>query len=99
MTNKKESLKTIKVLNIAQPNAHNVMHSGKNIENRTMLTKIRGTIAIYASATYQKSRFKNQSIQKESKNVIPLIDWKYLLALIVMALASEWFIRKFNGLI
>ena len=40
-----------------------------------------------------------QSIQKENKNTIPLIDWKYLLILIVISLTLEWFLRKYNGLI
>jgi hypothetical protein len=40
-----------------------------------------------------------QSIQKESKNVIPLIDWKYLLIFIAILLSLEWFLRKYNGLI
>ena len=39
------------------------------------------------------------TIQKSSKNVVPLIDWKYLLGLIIFSLALEWFIRKYNGLI
>jgi len=43
------------------------------------------------------SRFA--TIQKSSKNVVPLIDLKYLLALIVLSLAIEWFLRKYNGLI
>ncbi len=38
-------------------------------------------------------------IQKSSKNIIPLIDWKYLLAIIVLSLSLEWFLRKYNGLI
>jgi len=38
-------------------------------------------------------------IQKTDQKVVPLIDWKYLLALIVLALSTEWFIRKYNGLI
>lgn len=38
-------------------------------------------------------------IQKSTKNIVPLIDWKYLLALIVLCLAIEWFLRKYNGLI
>ena len=38
-------------------------------------------------------------IQKSIKNIVPLIDWKYLLALIVLCLSAEWFIRKYNGLI
>jgi len=40
-----------------------------------------------------------QSIQKENKNTIPLIDWKYLLFLIAISLTTEWFLRKYNGLI
>lgn len=39
------------------------------------------------------------SIQKSSKNVVPLIDFNYLLALLILSLALEWFIRKYNGLI
>ena len=42
------------------------------------------------------SRFA--TIQKSSKKIVPLIDWKYLLILIALSLASEWFIRKYNGL-
>ena len=38
-------------------------------------------------------------IEKSTKNTVPLIDWKYLLALIVLSLTIEWFIRKYNGLI
>jgi hypothetical protein len=43
------------------------------------------------------TRFK--PIQKSHKNIIPLIDWKYLLFLIALSLAIEWFLRKYNGLI
>ncbi|NMH88295.1 VWA domain-containing protein [Flavivirga algicola] len=39
------------------------------------------------------------SIQKSNKNIIPLIDWKYLLVIIALSLGLEWFIRKYNGLI
>ena len=38
-------------------------------------------------------------VQKSTKNVVPLIDFKYLLVLIAISLALEWFIRKYNGLI
>jgi len=48
-------------------------------------------------ALLEDDRF--QSIQKSEQKVVPLIDWKYLLALIVAALTIEWFIRKYNGLI
>ena len=39
------------------------------------------------------------TIQKSERNRIPIIDWKYLLSLIALALSLEWFIRKYNGLI
>jgi hypothetical protein len=39
------------------------------------------------------------TIQKSTKNSMPLIDWQWLLAIIVLSLAAEWFIRKYNGLI
>ncbi|ULC58243.1 VWA domain-containing protein [Flaviramulus sp. BrNp1-15] len=38
-------------------------------------------------------------IQKSNKNTIPLIDWKYLLAVLALSLGLEWFLRKYNGLI
>lgn len=37
--------------------------------------------------------------QKSSKNIVSLIDFRILMALIVAFLALEWFIRKYNGLI
>ena len=43
------------------------------------------------------SRFA--TVQKSNKNVVPLIDFKYLLGLIVLSLSIEWFLRKYNGLI
>jgi hypothetical protein len=39
------------------------------------------------------------TIQKSTKNTMPLIDWQWLLAIIALSLAAEWFIRKYNGLI
>lgn len=45
----------------------------------------------------QNENFK--SIQKQTKNTIPLVDWKYLLGIIILAFAAEWFLRKYNGLI
>lgn len=59
------NIKEIKVLNIAQPNAHNIFVNGKNVENRNMPSNFRGTIAIYGSKTYSKSRFEGQDVKKE----------------------------------
>jgi len=40
-----------------------------------------------------------QAIQKSHNTSRPLIDWKYLLAIIALALSAEWFLRKYKGLI
>ena len=40
-----------------------------------------------------------KAIERSQQKVVPLIDWKYLLALIALMLSSEWIIRKYNGLI
>jgi hypothetical protein len=37
--------------------------------------------------------------QKSSKKVVSLVDFKLLLALIILSFTLEWFIRKYNGLI
>jgi hypothetical protein len=42
---------------------------------------------------------KYVSIQKSSTKITPLIDWKWLLGVIVFSLSIEWFIRKYNGLL
>jgi hypothetical protein len=50
-----------------------------------------------SSALLTDARFT--AIQKSEQKTVPLVDWKYLLALIALTLALEWFIRKYNGLI
>jgi hypothetical protein len=42
---------------------------------------------------------KYKAIQKEIVAKTPLIDWVWLLVLIAISLASEWFIRKYNGML
>lgn len=37
-------------------------------------------------------------IQKSTENIVPFIDWKWLLAILAILLTIEWFIRKYNGL-
>lgn len=39
------------------------------------------------------------TLQKSTKNIVPLIDFKILLFLIAISLAVEWLLRKYNGLI
>jgi len=48
-----------------------------------------------------KNLVENQdytSVQKENKIMVSLIDWKWILSLIVLSLSLEWFIRKYRGL-
>ncbi|HUH46124.1 MAG TPA: hypothetical protein VLZ54_03140, partial [Arenibacter sp.] len=56
-----------------------------------------GQIDSLALHLYGDSRFT--PIQKNKLNVVPLIDFKWILGIIVLALTLEWFIRKYNGLI
>jgi hypothetical protein len=58
----------------------------------------------YPSQTYALIRELSSAdrflpTQKSIKNIVSLIDFRILLALIAVSLAAEWFIRKFNGLI
>jgi len=49
-----------------------------------------------------KSLLENENykaVQKSIVNKTPLIDWVWLLVLIVLSLSSEWFIRKYNGML
>src|SRR5690606_28243016 len=38
-------------------------------------------------------------VQKSNKQTVPLIDFKYVLGLLALLLATEWFVRKYKGLI
>ncbi len=40
-----------------------------------------------------------KAVQKAIVKKTPLIDWIWLLILIAISLASEWFIRKYNGML
>ncbi len=44
----------------------------------------------------EDSRYR--PVQKSTENVVPLIDWKWLLAVLALLLGIEWFMRKYNGL-
>ena len=38
-------------------------------------------------------------VQKSIIKKIPLIDWVWLLIILVLSLATEWFLRKYNGML
>lgn len=40
-----------------------------------------------------------KAIQKEIVSKTPLIDWIWLLIIIAVTLSSEWFLRKYNGML
>lgn len=40
-----------------------------------------------------------KAVQKSIVKKTPIIDWVWLLILIAISLASEWFIRKYNGML
>ena len=40
-----------------------------------------------------------KQVQKSEEKIEPLIEWIYLLGLIILSLTLEWFLRKYNGLI
>ena len=46
-----------------------------------------------------KRNEKYKAIQKSVNTKTPIIDWVWLLILIVMSLSAEWFIRKYNGML
>jgi hypothetical protein len=49
-----------------------------------------------------KALLENQDYKATEKAIVkktPLIDWVWLLILIAIALGSEWFIRKYNGML
>ena len=40
-----------------------------------------------------------KAVQKAIVKKTPIVDWVWLLVLIAISLASEWFIRKYNGML
>jgi hypothetical protein len=49
-----------------------------------------------------KTLLENEEYKEIQKDVVtksPLIDWKWLLILIAVFLSTEWFVRKYNGML
>jgi len=42
---------------------------------------------------------KYKITQRETVTRLPLVNWKYLLGILILVLGAEWFLRKYNGLI
>src|SRR5690606_16947431 len=84
-----------------------------NVEQQFLNANV-GKLQNLATNSQGKAYFTNQTdvliddllsseqfvtIQKSSINIVPLVDWKFLLAIIILSLSTEWFLRKYNGLI
>ena len=54
-----------------------------------------GNLVDLRDSLLQSDRYR--PIQKSRRNVVSLIDYRWLLGLIVLALSAEWFIRKYQG--
>ncbi|WP_029036829.1 hypothetical protein [Salinimicrobium xinjiangense] len=58
---------------------------------------------VYFPAEFEKLRNQLLSddsyaiVQKSHEKDVSLIDWKYLLLIIILALSAEWFLRKYYG--
>lgn len=48
---------------------------------------------------FLKNNENYKAVQKEITKKAPLIDWIWLLVLLAVTLAAEWFVRKYNGLL
>jgi len=46
-----------------------------------------------------KNNEKYKITQQETVTQLPLVNWKYLLGILILVLGIEWFLRKYNGLI
>ncbi|MEZ4857783.1 MAG: VWA domain-containing protein [Flavobacteriaceae bacterium] len=104
---------TVSVKNEAVSRSGNFTIIDFNVEQQFLnanVTKLRNLATNTGGKSFFTNEYQNlvetlltndayKAIEKSQQKVIPLIDWKYLLALIVLALASEWISRKYNGLI
>jgi len=75
-----------------------------NVTKLSRLATYSNGKTFYISESMQliTSLLENESykaIQKSEEKIVSLIDWKYLLGLIILSLSLEWFLRKYNGLI
>ncbi|HLP65254.1 hypothetical protein [Flavobacterium sp.] len=70
---------------------------------RQLASQTKGTVFVPNQIdTLIKTLMENndyKSVQKEIVTKTPIIDWIWLLVLIALALATEWFVRKYNGLL
>lgn len=76
------------------PNAEGLKQLARNSGG---LLFFEGQVESLISELLNNEQFR--SIQKERINLVSLIDWKWLLALIIVSLSLEWLLRKYRGMI
>jgi len=90
----------IKVLNVAQPHAHDIIFNGKNVENRSGACNFVGTIAIYASKTLSNKRFEGSDVKIEDCTFGAIIGFADLVECItdeqVNAKTKKWFMGPYG---
>jgi hypothetical protein len=103
---------TVKVVNenLSKSGSFNIMDydveqqfTSSNYSKLERLSESTGGKVFYPSKTKDlindlmgDANFK--PVRKSDENVVSLVDFRFLLGIMVVALAAEWFIRKYNGL-
>lgn len=77
--------------------------SSSNYKKLNRLAKSTNGALFYANKTgglkqQLLSKQEYKPVQKSKENIVPLIEFKFLLGLILLVFAVEWFLRKYNGL-
>ena len=77
---------------------------GPNVNDLRQLARQSGGIEFFENQVedLKIELLQNQSfkaVQKQRNNLISLIDWKWILGLIVLSLSLEWLLRKYRGMI
>ncbi|WP_378188107.1 VWA domain-containing protein [Aquimarina sp. W85] len=96
-----ENLKASGVFKILQYDVEKQFLNADFPKLQVLAQHTQGTIYSVDQSELLQSNFVNdqryQPIQKSSENVVSLIDWKYLLLIILVSLTLEWFLRKYYG--
>ena len=77
--------------------------SSSNYKKLNRLAKSTNGALFYANKTgglkqQLLSKQEYKPVQKSKENIVPLVEFKFLLGLILLVFAVEWFLRKYNGL-
>jgi len=88
----------LKALTIRQPWAWAIIYAGKDIENRSWNTRLRGTIAVHAGFNYEKDAVLPRGVKRQGEEdivrgaIIGLVD----IVEVVEHSRSKWFQGPFG---